>query len=111
MLAQWGNSRESGYMVFAWTWAGKSLSSKPDLLDIFRRFNGGAAGCVVPRVIGSTLGRAKGLIRRANCSVGTVSRRYSTRRSGRVLSQFPRAGTQLAAKGRIRVVVSKGHRA
>jgi hypothetical protein len=110
MLAQWGTSRESGYMVFAWTWAGKSLSSKPDLLDIFRRFNGGAAGCVVPRVIGSTLRRAEGMIRRANCSVGTVSRRYSTRRSGRVISQFPRAGTQLGAKGRVRLVVSKARR-
>jgi hypothetical protein len=111
MLAQWGNSRESGYMVFAWTWAGNSLSSKPDLLDIFRRFNGGAAGCVVPRVVGSTLARAEGMIRRANCSVGTVSRRHSARRSGRVSSQIPRAGTQLAAKARVRLVVSKGPRA
>jgi len=66
---------------------------------------------VVPRVIGSSLRRAEGMIRRANCSVGTVSRRYSTRRSGRVISQFPKAGTQLAAKGRVRLVVSKGRRA
>jgi len=110
MLAQWGASRETGYMTFAWSWAGNSLASRPDLLGILRRFNGGAAGCVVPRVVGSSLARAGAAIRRANCSVGRVTRRPSSRRSGIVVGQSPRAGTQLATRARVRLVVSKGRR-
>jgi hypothetical protein len=46
--------------------------------------------CVVPRVIGMRVARAKARIRRANCSVGRVRRRQSTR-GPVVLSQKPRA--------------------
>jgi Calcineurin-like phosphoesterase len=45
MLRQWSRSRESGYMVFAWRWAGRSLVSRPGLLGVLKRFNRGA----VPR--------------------------------------------------------------
>jgi hypothetical protein len=110
MLAQWGASRETGYMTFAWTWDGKSLASKPELLNLFRRFNGAAARCVVPRVVGSALARARTVIRKANCTVGRVSRRSSFRGRGLVIAQSPRAGTHLAAPGRVRLVVSKGRR-
>ncbi len=40
MLSQWAASRESGYMTFAWTWAGNNLSSQPGLLDALQQFNG-----------------------------------------------------------------------
>jgi hypothetical protein len=43
MLAQWRASKASGYMTFAWAWAGRKLSSQPRLLDVFRRFNNGGA--------------------------------------------------------------------
>src|SRR5438876_984899 len=43
MLCQWANSRESGYVVFAWTWAGQSLSNRPRLLRVLTRFNQGSA--------------------------------------------------------------------
>jgi hypothetical protein len=39
MLAQWARSRQSGYMTFAWKWAGQYLSSRPRLLAEFKRFN------------------------------------------------------------------------
>ncbi len=40
MLSQWAASRESGYMTFAWTWAGNNLSSQPGLLRVLKTFNG-----------------------------------------------------------------------
>lgn len=39
-LANWTASKARGYMLFAWTWAGYSLASKPALLNALRRFNG-----------------------------------------------------------------------
>jgi len=39
MLRQWASSRASGYMTFAWTWAGHSLSSRAGLLGVLTRFN------------------------------------------------------------------------
>ena len=41
MLSMWARSREKGYMTFAWTWAGNTLSSNPRLLTVLRRFNRG----------------------------------------------------------------------
>ena len=41
MLGQWAASRETGIMTFAWTWAGNTLSSKPDLLSVLQTFNAG----------------------------------------------------------------------
>ena len=32
MLNQWAASKQSGYLTFAWKWAGKTLSSRPGLL-------------------------------------------------------------------------------
>ncbi len=44
MLAQWGASKESGFMTFAWTWAGNNLSSQPGLLRALKDFNRGRIG-------------------------------------------------------------------
>jgi len=110
MLNQWGASKQTGYMTFAWTWSGNNLSSKAALLAIFRRFNTGAAPrrCVVPKVLGLTLARARVAIARANCLDGKVSTRYSTRRRGHVIAQHPRPGRRLANGGRVSLVISKG---
>jgi len=112
MLDQWAASKETGYMTFAWTWAGTGLSRRPDLLDIFRRFNAGAspARCIVPRVIGSTLPQARAAIARANCVVGKVSKRYSSHSRGRVIAQQPKPGTRLAMRARVNLVIGKGRR-
>ena len=110
MVNQWARSRESGSMTFAWTWDGHDLSSKPELLNVLRRFNGRPATCVVPNVVGLSLRRARAAVRRAGCALGPVTKRYSSRRSGRVVAEQPRAGTRLRLPGRVRLVVSKGRR-
>lgn len=112
MLNQWGASKETGYMTFAWTWAGNNLSSKSALLNIFKRFNAGAGPrrCVVPNVIGLTLTRARATLARVGCVAGKVSKRYSSHRKGRVIAQQPKRGTRLANRGRVNVVISKGRR-
>ena len=112
MLRQWAASRETGYMTFAWTWAGTSLSGRSDLLRSLRRFNAGAAPsrCIVPRVIGSTLSRARAAIARANCVVGKISRRYSSHSRGLVVAQRPAPRARLAQRARVDLVVSRGRR-
>ena len=62
--------------------------------------------CVVPRVIGMKLSRARTRIRRAHCSVGRVTRRRAGR-VGRVLAQRPRAGTRMPRSGRVRLIVGR----
>ncbi len=42
MLCQWATSRESGYVVFDWTWAGQNLSNQPHLLRVLTRFSKGS---------------------------------------------------------------------
>src|SRR5215211_1739356 len=39
MLNQWAASKETGSMVFAWTWSGYKLSDHPDLLTALKSFN------------------------------------------------------------------------
>jgi hypothetical protein len=67
--------------------------------------------CVVPRLAGRTLKRARTLLARADCRLGLVRAVYSRRvRKGRVLTQAPRAGTRLARGARVSVSVSLGPR-
>ncbi len=67
------------------------------------------ARCVVPKVRGNSLLRAKARIRRAGCSVGKVRRAYSSSiRRGRVISQKPRPGARLRRGAKINLMVSKG---
>jgi subtilisin family serine protease len=62
--------------------------------------------CIVPRVRGLRLARAKTAIVRAGCSVGRVRRARSRLHRGRVVAQSPRAGLQLAPRARVNVTVS-----
>jgi acid phosphatase type 7 len=65
--------------------------------------------CVVPKVKGKRLKRAKRAIRRAHCSVGKVSRVFSrTVKKGHVVSQRPRAGVTRRPGAKVRLRVSKG---
>jgi subtilisin family serine protease len=67
--------------------------------------------CVVPRVVGRTLMRAKRSIVRSHCRTGRVRRVYSGRiRKGRVVLQAPRAGTRLPNGGRVHLTVSRGRK-
>jgi beta-lactam-binding protein with PASTA domain len=62
--------------------------------------------CVVPRLIGMTLLRAKRRIRARHCSVGRI-RRQRSRRVGRVIAQFPQAGAIRARGYRVQLVIGR----
>jgi hypothetical protein len=64
------------------------------------------ARCLVPRVIGLKLGRARTRIRRANCSLGRIHRKRS-RRVGRVIGQSPRPGTVRRHGARVNLIVGR----
>jgi uncharacterized delta-60 repeat protein len=67
--------------------------------------------CVVPRVKGKTRSAAKRAIRRAGCSIGRLTRRFSVKVSkGHVASQRPAPGSHVAAAWKVDLVLSKGHR-
>jgi PASTA domain len=71
----------------------------------------GPRPCIVPRVVGKTLRRARSAIVRANCRVGQVKHSYSNRVGrGKVLAQKPRPGIRLRPKARVRLVISRGPR-
>jgi hypothetical protein len=68
--------------------------------------------CNVQDVLGKTLAVATDVLTRADCAVGQVRHRRSTRfRRGRILSQSPRfPGSVLPAGGRVALVLSLGRR-
>ena len=67
--------------------------------------------CVVPKVVGRTLKRARARILKAHCRVGKLTKKFSTRRKrGFVLSQRPKPGTRLKAGARVALAVGKGPR-
>jgi Domain of unknown function DUF11/PASTA domain/Divergent InlB B-repeat domain len=65
--------------------------------------------CLVPDVIGLTEAKAKKKITDAACSVGKLTRKYSTRRpKGRVLAQNPAASFVVNTGTKVKLTVSKG---
>jgi uncharacterized delta-60 repeat protein len=67
--------------------------------------------CVVPKVKGKTLRAAKRALSRAHCSAGKVTKAFSAKvKKGRVISQRPRPGTNLAAGSKVKLKISKGKR-
>jgi uncharacterized delta-60 repeat protein len=67
--------------------------------------------CVVPKAKGKKLRAAKRAINQAHCSVGKVTRVSSAKvKKGRVISQRPKPGTQLAAGSKVKLKVSKGRK-
>ena len=64
--------------------------------------------CIVPRLRGRTLTRAKVLLARAHCSVGKVTRVRSRARRGVVLRQTPGAGLRRPSGSKVALRVSRG---
>ena len=64
--------------------------------------------CRVPRVVGSSLSRARARLRLSVCTVGRVRRVVGRR--GKVLAQRPAPGAVLPAWSGVRLVVGKGRR-
>jgi hypothetical protein len=79
-----------------------------------RSLYGGAAGkhsCLVPKVTGKTLAAAEHEIKAHNCRVGRITRAFSaTVKSGRVLSQTPKAHQRLRHGAKVNLVVSQGRK-
>jgi hypothetical protein len=64
--------------------------------------------CVVPKLRGKSLARAKVLLKRAHCRLGKVSRKASSKvKPGRVIKSRFKAGSRHAAGSRVRVTVAK----
>jgi hypothetical protein len=71
----------------------------------------GPRPCVVPNVVGKTLGSAATAISHANCRLGRVGHASSPRvKPGRVIAQSPSPGRRLRARAPVNVVVSRGSR-
>ena len=64
--------------------------------------------CVVPKVVGKSLQKAKLAIKKAFCSVGKVKRVASSKPKGKVISQKPKRGKRLRQHAKVNLVVSKG---
>jgi PASTA domain/F5/8 type C domain len=65
--------------------------------------------CVVPNLKRKTVPAARRRLAARHCRLGPVKRRYSSRVTrGRIVSQRPRPGTELADRGRVAVLVSRG---
>src|SRR5204862_4186859 len=68
-----------------------------------------AKKCVVPKVTGLALKKAKAKIAKAHCRVGKISYAASSKaKKGRVLKQSPKAGKRLSAGARVKLIVGKG---
>jgi hypothetical protein len=65
--------------------------------------------CVVPNVKGKTLSAAKRTLKEHFCRAGKIRHAFSGKvKTGRVISQKPKAKTQLRHNGKVGLVVSKG---
>jgi hypothetical protein len=83
--------------VTATTLAGTSATVKDD-----RFFY---EGCVVPKLKGKKLKAAKKAVGRADCKVGTITRRHGKR--GKVIKQSPKPGKVLAPGTKVNLTVGK----
>jgi len=94
-LVVWGDAAVKGVRVSS---AGRALDASPI------RISTSPIRCVVPRVVGLRLARAKARIRSANCRLGRL-RRVRSRRVGRVLGQSPRAEVRRPRGTRVNLIV------
>src|SRR3954447_18690642 len=63
--------------------------------------------CVVPSVKGLKLAKARAAIKKANCTVGKVTRKKSTRKATVVLKQGRKAGAVLAYGSKITLTIAR----
>jgi hypothetical protein len=96
-------------------WAGACKGTKPCRLGMKQARSVTATFspkpvCIVPTLKGKSLATARHEIKRAHCRGGTITHRYSTVRTGHVISQKPHPKRRLRAGARVSLVVSKGRR-
>jgi beta-lactam-binding protein with PASTA domain len=67
--------------------------------------------CIVPRLKGKTLGRARLSMRKAHCSLGRVTPVFSSKvKKGHAVAQKPAPRRRLVGRSRVRLEISKGPR-
>jgi hypothetical protein len=66
------------------------------------------AKCVVPKVVGLSLKKAKAKIRKAHCRVGKITKKFSTKKKGKVLGQKPKRGKILKPGAKVNLTIGKG---
>jgi len=67
--------------------------------------------CIVPNLKRKTLPAARRRLTASHCRLGSIRRRYSSRVARRrIISQRPPRGTELADRGKVSVVISRGRR-
>jgi len=66
--------------------------------------------CVVPKLKGKPLARAKEALRKARCAVGHITTRKSLTAKGLVISSSPKAGSNLRDGTPVALAVSRGKR-
>jgi hypothetical protein len=65
-------------------------------------------GCTVPKVIGKSLATAKAALAHAHCSVGRITRARSSKvRTRHVISESPKAGTNIDYQAKVSLVVRR----
>ena len=65
--------------------------------------------CVVPKVVGKSLARARAAITKAHCKVGKITgKASSTRKKGKVIGQSPKSGRRLQNGAKVKLTVGKG---
>jgi hypothetical protein len=67
-----------------------------------------AAACIVPKLKGKTLAGAKRALTATHCRAGTITRKWSTVKKGRVISQKQAPGKHLRHGAKVSLTVSKG---
>ena len=64
--------------------------------------------CIVPKVVGLKLAKAKTKIKKAHCRVGKITKKHSSKKKkGKVIKQSPRAGKHLKAGSKVKLTVGK----
>jgi PASTA domain len=113
-----GNGYGTGCMVFARRTACIPTARDPDQVYRLRGTTAPSQPlplpvqrCVVPSVIGKTLGQARQRIRARNCSVGRI-RRVRSRNSirGRVIGETPRPGAVRRRGFPVTLLIGRGRR-
>jgi hypothetical protein len=106
-----------------------TLTAKPTATSVFSGWSGACAGkstcalsmtvdraatatfrakCVVPKLRGLTLKKAKARIKRAHCTVGKITRKRSVKsKRGKVLTQKPKPGKRLSPGARVNLTVGR----
>jgi uncharacterized repeat protein (TIGR01451 family) len=106
-----------------------TLTAKPTANSVFGGWSGACSGkstcplsmtvdraatatfrakCLVPKVLGLTLKKARARIKRAHCIVGKITRKPSVKRKrGKVLAQKPKPGKRLAPGARVSLTVGR----